>query len=406
MERRFIVGMIAGTGLIAASAAAPALAEEPAAAWVTDFHAWTTSDDFAAGSADNTSTVPDGDGALTLAPGQTDGTWTSPWYRTPSTFTESVPSWQADTPGASWIEVEFQVRSADGNSRWYVMAQWAFDASEIKPQTYKKAQGDAIGTINTDTFVAAPGVQAAEYRVRATLHGTTSDTPTVGQLAATTSAPGDLPPTSSPISNEPAELAVPMFSQETHHDEYKKFGGGGEVWCSPTSVAMILSYYQTGPTPDDIASMPKDKVFDANGRVDGQVPWAAIHQWDYTYGGAGNWAFSTAYASSYGLDGSVRQYANLRPVEEWIREGVPLVVSIAWNNGDDDPSNDLDGSSITSTAGHLMAVVGFTADGDVIANDPASPTNADVRHVYKREQFERNWLRASDGTTYVIRPAA
>ncbi len=38
-------------------------------------------------------------------------------------------------------------------------------------------------------------------------------------------------------------------------------------------------------------------------------------------------------------------------------------------------------------------VVGFTADGDVIVNDPASSTNDVVRNVYKRAQFEQIWLR-------------
>ncbi|MGW7555367.1 peptidase C39 family protein, partial [Streptomyces rimosus] len=45
------------------------------------------------------------------------------------------------------------------------------------------------------------------------------------------------------------------------------------------------------------------------------------------------------------------------------------------------------------TAGHLMTVIGFTKSGDVIANDPNSPTNAAVRRVYQRRQFENIWLR-------------
>lgn len=53
---------------------------------------------------------------------------------------------------------------------------------------------------------------------------------------------------------------------------------------------------------------------------------------------------------------------------------------------------ELDGAGY-GTAGHLMTVIGFTKDGDVIANDPASPDNAAVRHVYKRRQFENIWLR-------------
>ncbi len=40
-----------------------------------------------------------------------------------------------------------------------------------------------------------------------------------------------------------------------------------------------------------------------------------------------------------------------------------------------------------------MTVIGFTAEGDVIANDPASPSNEAVRRVYKRREWENIWLR-------------
>jgi hypothetical protein len=51
------------------------------------------------------------------------------------------------------------------------------------------------------------------------------------------------------------------------------------------------------------------------------------------------------------------------------------------------------------------AIGGFTANGNVIAYDPASDTDALVRHVYDREQFERAWIPASGGIVYVIRTA-
>jgi hypothetical protein len=130
--------------------------------------------------------------------------------------------------------------------------------------------------------------------------------------------------------------------------------------------------------------------------VDGTVDWAAVHTYDYHYQGTGNWPFNTAYAAHYGLDASVRQYADLRGVERWIKRGVPVVVSIAWNK--------MDGADIKKTNGHLLVVRGFTAGGDVIVNDPASPDDASVRHVYQRDQFEYNWLSASNGIVYVIKP--
>jgi hypothetical protein len=53
-----------------------------------------------------------------------------------------------------------------------------------------------------------------------------------------------------------------------------------------------------------------------------------------------------------------------------------------------------------------MVVSGFTAEGNVIANDPASPDDPSVRHVYDRAQFEDAWMNASGGIVYVIHPAS
>lgn len=396
-----------------------ATAQPQEGAWPTDFHAWSSQRDLTSGTAER---VLLGDRSVTLAGGATDGSWTSPWYAPAAGFTQLVPSWQTNTPPGSWVEIGLQVRTATTESRWYVMGRWAFGTSAIEPGSVDK-QSDDLGVIYTDTFVArptAPGGRPAAYRLRGTLHAAAPAAtggmpaagpaaapgfgPTLRQLAATAAVPGALPATSEPVSRQPVELAVPRYSQSTHSGEYPKFGGGGAVWCSPTSTSMVLSYWGAGPTAADVESLPPDKVFDRNGRADGMVDWAAVHTWDHVYDGAGNWPFNAAYAAEYGLDGSIRQYSTLRAVESWVRRGVPIVVSIRWDNTDDDPANDLDGSSITRTDGHIMLVVGFTAGGDVVANDPASPTNAAVRHVYRRDQFERNWLRASDGTAYVIKP--
>jgi peptidase C39-like protein len=348
------------------------------------------------------------DGALTLTAGATEGTWTSPWLTTPEPFTETVPSWQADTPGGSWLGLDLQVRTSTTESHWYTMANWAFGTTTIERETVG-TQADAIGRIVWDTFRSydtAPGGDPVAYRLRARLHGDGTNAPTLRQVASTSSAPGTPPPVSEPITTKAVELNVPAYSQMTHAGEYPKYGGGGEVWCSPTSTAMVLAYWGAGPSAADLAGLPKDKVFDRNGRKDGQVDWAALHVWDYGRGGAGNWPFNTAYAASYGLDASVREYSTLREVERWIRDGVPVIISINWNNTDADTANDLDGAAIPSSAGHLMVAIGFTATGDVIVADPAAASNAEVRRTYRRDQFERNWLRASNGATYIVQPAS
>ena len=119
---------------------------------------------------------------------------------------------------------------------------------------------------------------------------------------------------------------------------------------------------------------------------------------DHGYDGTGNWAFNTAYAATLvGGDSYVTRMRDLREAEDHIAAGVPVIVSVAFGR------NQLAGAPISASKGHLMVVVGFEADGDVVVNDPAGATNDEVRRVYDRAQFERIWIAASGGTAYVIR---
>src|SRR5829696_2805874 len=161
---------------------------------------------------------------------------------------------------------------------------------------------------------------------------------------------------------------------------------------------MVVDYWakkfpSRGYSPSATETAWVDRAF-----ADPWVDHTARFVYDYHYQGAGNWPFNTAYAAERGLVSDVTQLHNLREAEPFIRAGIPLVASVAWN------SNKLDGADIKSTNGHLLVIGGFKGNGDVIAYDPASTTNDRVRHVYNREQFERAWIPASGGIVYVDRP--
>lgn len=188
-----------------------------------------------------------------------------------------------------------------------------------------------------------------------------------------------------------------------HRGNYPEWGGGGQVWCSPTSTTMVLEYYGKLPSTEAMSWVRP-------GYVDPQVAHAARMTWDNEYEGAGNWPFNTAYAASFpGIDARVTRMHSLDEVERFIKAGIPVVTSQSFLD------TELDGSNY-GTSGHLFVIVGFTADGDVIVNDPASSSNAEVRNVYKREQFEQIWLRTkryrangtvaggSGGIAYLIKP--
>lgn len=374
------------------------------------------------GSFDHTRIIREQDHKAITLGYHSEGSWTSPEYRPSTPVNKIVASWQAQTPGQSWIETQLQVKLTTGQkSGWYTMGKWGFastanpDGSITSPRGSVMGQEDATGSVDQDTYFANDDTFVQSYRVREVLHANGQDKPTVRQVAVTASdyTKNIETGTSATTMLGQVDLPVPMLSQYVHNNEYSQFDGGGAAWCSPTSVAMLLDYYHTGPSQQDIRDLPADPVFDTNHRVDGQVDYAAYHIFDNGYQledghfdkNTGNWPYNVAYASKFGLDGSVRQYNSLRDVEGWIKKGVPVVVTLKWNNTDADTTNDLTGSSIPSTAGHLMVVRGFTANGDVIANDPATPSgDRDVRHVYNRAQFEHIWLKAKQGTVYIVKP--
>src|SRR5213593_2315331 len=318
------------------------------------------------------------------------GTWTSEWTSVGFAFDEVIASWSADTPPGSWILVELQARGAGRTTKWYTMAIWASGDADVH-RTSMARQDDADGRVAFDTFVRAkPAAPLDAYRVQLTLHrksGSTA-TPIVRMVAAMASATlaYEIP---SVFSGAAVDRDVPRLSHEIHAGEFPQYDGGGEAWCSPASTAMLLAFWRAGPTPADLAAFP------GAGHLDAQVDHAARYAYDWGYQGAGNWPVNTAYAARYGLDAFVTRLRSLGEAQRFVEAGIPLVASV---NGS------LPGFLFEKVTGHLLVIRGFTAEGDVVVNDPAARSNPEVRKVYRRGDFEKAWLGGSAGVVYVIHP--
>jgi hypothetical protein len=330
------------------------------------------------------------------------GTWTSPVYPISFPFTELVSSWNAKTSPGTWIQSEVKPQIDNGHwAKWYILGRWTYNDSDFH-RTSVRRQGDADGFVAIDTFFTKDH-PAVAYQLRLTIFRrvglTEAQAPvSVSRYSAVASNLRNQQstfPSATTMNGETIDLGVTPYSQEIHHGEYPEFDNGGEAWCSPTSTAMVVQYWEneTG-TPYAPTDEETEWVEFPN---DPDVDYTARFVYDYNYQGAGNWPFNTAYAAERGLLTDVTQLHNLSEAEPFIRDGIPLIASVAWE------SNKLD-TAIKSTNGHLMVIGGFEGDGDVIAYDPASDTNAEVRHVYDREQFEDAWIPASGGIVYVIRP--
>jgi hypothetical protein len=417
MIRQTLVTVAAACGLVLASAA-PALAAQ---SYPINFHTF----DLSSGT---TSGLNSSGGSLTLAAGglgsfaYTDpfanangdnvdgsgiyrtGTWESGVYPLAFSFDQLVSSWNAHTPAGTWVQSEVLPQFDDGHwsSKWYILGRWSYGDSDFH-RTSVGGQGNADGYVAIDTFVAKDH-PAIAYRLRLTLARRigSASSPSVSRFSAVasnlTNQKGSFP-SSTTMTGATIDLGVPQYSQEIHHGEYPQYDNGGEAWCSPTSTAMVIGYWDARFPAAGYAPTAAETAWVNSAYQDPFVDHTARYVYDYHYQGAGNWPFNTAYAAERGLVSDVTQLHNLREAEPFIKAGIPLVASIAFS------SNKLD-TAIKSTNGHLVVIEGFTGDGSkVIVNDPASATDADVKHFYDREQFERAWIPASGGIVYVDRPA-
>ncbi len=333
------------------------------------------------------------------------GRWTSPWVTPAFGFTELVPSWEARTPKRTWIKVLVRGVSEGGTrTSWDTIAVWAAGDHTIRRRT-RPGQGDDLAKVDYDTWEANYG-QLRSWQLRVVLFRPAglARTPRVDTVGAMVS---DLPPvdrvsTSRPGVARGVVLDVPAYSQMIHEGEYPRYDGGGEAWCSPTSTTMVLAYYGALPSARETAWV-RDSY------ADPEVDHAARMTYDAAYGGTGTWPFNTAYAAQHTGHAFVTRFRSLRGVERFIKAGIPVVTSISFGRGE------LHGAPISATNGHLVVVVGFTPDGDVVVNDPAAASSDGVRRTYDRGEFENAWLKrypsggsmhGSGGLAYIIRDRA
>lgn len=401
------IAAAAGAGAVSSAASASAAApsrtrpDAPSAASSVDNRFWTTYTDWRCGSGGGTRAVAGRRAGLVIGHplGRTDytdphtgttatweyATWTSPVHRSTVPATEVIASWNADTPAGTWIQIELRGDYSDGTETpWYVMGRWAAGDGDIR-RTSVDDQTDGKSSIWTDTFSvddATGGLRLLSYRLRLTLYRSpgTRLTPTVWRIGAMASDIPDRFTVPASVPGLARELPVPRYSQNVHVGQYPEYDNGGEAWCSPTSSQMIIEYWGRKPSAEDLAWVKPELE-------DPQVCHAARFTYDNQYEGCGNWPFNAAYAATYeDMNAVVTRLGSLEDLETLIRAGIPAITSQSFLK------TELTGAGY-GTSGHLMTVIGFTEDGDVIANDPASPNNEAVRHVYLRREWENIWLR-------------
>lgn len=319
-------------------------------------------------------------GVVRLKPGVRVGTLTSRAQRTSIAFDTLLPSWNARTPAGTHIEVRVRVLDGGRWTPWFNMGVWASGSGDIKRRSVN-GQRTSRWEVLTDTIQSRSRVFSRTYQYHLRLVSrNTGRTPAVRAVSFVSSNSYRHGESLGVSSNQRAwgkSLPVPPRSQMI-------YAGGGQVWCSPTALSMVMAYW---------ANRRGVRAWNQ------PVPTVARGTYDHAYRGNGNWPFNVGYASAFGLGGSVNRFGSLVQVERWIEAGVPVVASVSWGSGQ------LSGAPLPASNGHLLVVRGFTRSGDVIVNDPAANSNSSVPRVYDRTQFFNAWMRGSGGVVYLVYPS-
>ncbi|HSI74017.1 MAG TPA: C39 family peptidase [Fimbriimonas sp.] len=280
-------------------------------------------------------------------------------------FDEVIPSWNVENGENAAVRVEVR---APG-TKWYSFGDWSLD-HERWARKSAKDQKDDLGTVLTDTLRFGATQGTVDIRVTLSTLGDGSR-PRLKLLALNFSSAKFNPSSNERSAAWGKVIEVPQRAQGNYEN--------GGVLCSPTSLSMVLWHYANQLQRPELNQ---------------DVPEVQKRVWDHVYDGAGNWPFNAAYAGSFpGLRSYIARLDGIADAEAWIAAGYPLICSA--------PLDLLRGKERDSNSGHLVVLVGFTAAGDPIFNDPAKKD--EVRRIYKREDFERAWL-TSRRTVYVVMP--
>ncbi len=282
-------------------------------------------------------------------------------------FDELLCSWNAVVPQGACLTVEVAVGDAAGLSPWLYLGDWNRGGEALeRPLDERIVEFDG-GAVEVDILRGERLFDRWRYRL--TVSGR-SDAPvevhrTVFVLTDARRLAELIPePPSSRAAQ--ASLSVPTLSQRTAPPEL------APRICSPTSVAMVLAHAGIECTQEEVAALLYDRVHDLYG----------------------NWPRAVQGAFELGAPGALVRLSSWRAVEQFLRTGVPLVISVGAGEGE------LRGAPFEQTSGHLLVLTGFDSSGDVRVNDPAAEPGK-VARTYRREDLERCWMRRG-GLAYVI----
>ena len=299
---------------------------------------------------------------------------TSSGIAVPVSWDEVVLSWNAIAPDGACLKFEARGIYPERCTKYYTLGIWSEDNS-ISRRESVNGQADDDGDVKTDILVLKRS--GARLQLRITL--ATPDKAIPSQIRYL--GVSFLNTQAARLPQEPKRaawgkiLSVPERSQVPY--------GERQGWCSPTSSSMVLAYWAK-----------------ALGRpeLDLSVPEVAKGVYDRNWPGTGNWPFNTAFAGKFpGIRAYVTRLNGISDLEEYVLAGVPIILSVSYDL--------LHAKKVERNSGHLIVCVGFTSEGEVVANDPWARLERGerVQKIFPRDDVAKAW-KQSHNTVYIIHP--
>ena len=268
-----------------------------------------------------------------------------------------VPSLALVTPRPPCVRFEISARRDGTWSPWVATVVLGGDGFATLP-----ARADGL-TADIDEVHATPPLEAVRLRVR--VGGAEADAMLEAPWLVTLSAwDGAAVPAAQTVGA--VTLAVPARTQMVEPEAVRL------SICSPTSVAMALEFLGCAvPTlalAAEIFHAPTDRY--------------------------GVWPAAVRAAAAHGLPGYLLRFPDWDAVAWCLGRGLPIVASVRYAAGE------LANAAIPDTTGHLIVITGLEGD-DVLVNDPAAPSEAEVPRRYRCDELTRVWLERA-GVGYVF----
>lgn len=297
---------------------------------------------------------------LQLAPGSPFGTMETDPIGAPA-FDWLLPWWNADTAGEGAVEVFLQVESGAKWSRWYAMGRWSRIAASA-------SCADETARVETDTLILA--AKSERYRVKMELSAgeEKNGAAIVKRMGVVTRDRSIARTPARPYLLQEKANKVPCRSQMTEAAEIR-----GRI-CSPTCGAMALQHFGVHLPTAFVAA----DCYDAGAKI------------------YGNWPFNVASLWRLGLRAKLDFFPSIEMIVSELSAGRIIIASVKFGEGQ------LSAAPIKKTNGHLVLIAGLQKNEsgafDVLVNDPAAASPAEVPRRYKLAEFENVWT----GVGYVI----